>query len=121
MGDASDRQRILASIYLDLAEAYKDRNNDKIIKLRARVEREERHKINEESHPSYSFNKGKILSFSDKVMELNDMYDELMFELSDNSNESIREIKEYSCEDIMKFNKYVTKKIDRKVKQGNIK
>ena len=113
MEDDGSRDRVIATLYLQLADAYKDNNHNAIIILRARIEKEEDNKINEESHPLYSHRKGRVLSFSDKVGELNDMYDDLMFDLADNSNESMKEIKGFSAEEVMKFNKRVTAKIKR--------
>ena len=114
MGDDSDRDRVIATLYLDLAKAYKDNADD--IKLKARIEREEHHKINDEKHPLYSHKEDKILSFSKKVLELNEMMEDLFFDLADNSNESIKDIKEFSAEEVMKFNKRVVEKIRRKNK-----
>ena len=114
MGDDSDRGKVIATLYLALAKAYKD--NTDVINLKSRVEKEENHKINDEKHPLYSHKEDKILSFSKKVIELNEMYEDLMFDLADNSNESIKDIKEFSAEEVMKFNKRVVEKIRRKNK-----
>jgi hypothetical protein len=50
------------------------------------------------------------------VIELNEMYEDLMFDLADNSNESIKNIKEFSTESILQFNKRVVAKIRRNAK-----
>lgn len=107
-------------MYFDLATAYKDNNINGIIILKARVEREERHKINEESHPLYSDKKGRVLSFPDKVMELNELYDDLMFDLADNSNESMKDVKNFNTEEVIKFNTRVIAKIKRKTRTKEI-
>ncbi len=117
MEDDGSRDRAIASLYFDLATAYRDNNPNGAIILRARIEKEERHKINEESNSLYSHKQGKVLSFPDKVMELNEMYDDLMFELADNSNESMRELKTFSAEEIIKFNRRITEKIKRNNKK----
>ncbi len=104
---------------MKLAEAYKDGDFNGVIINKSRIEKEETHKVNEESNPLYSHKKGKVLSFSDKVLELNEMYDDLMFDLADNSNESIKEIKTFTAEEVMKFNKRVTAKIQRNSKTNN--
>jgi len=111
--DDGDRYRSIGKLYFDLAEAYKDNNVNAAIILRSKIEKEERHKINEETHPLYSHQKGKVLSYPDKVMELNELYDDLMFDLADASNESMMELKTYSAENIIKFNKRVVAKIKR--------
>lgn len=117
MEDDGDRDRVIGNLYFNLATAFKDNSPNAIIILKARIEKEERHKINEERNPLYSHRKGKVLSFSDKVMELNELYDDLMFDLADNSNESIKDIKSFSTEEVIKFNKRVTIKLKRKEKQ----
>lgn len=118
MEDDGGGGRVIASLYFDLATAYNENNYNGITILKSRIEKEERHKINEEKHPLYSHVKGKVLSFSDKVLELNEMYDDLMFELSDNSNESLKELKTFSAEEVIKFNKRVTAKIKRNAKHA---
>ncbi len=117
MEDDGSRDTAIASLYFDLATAYRDNNPNGAIILRARIEKEERHKINEEKNPLYSHKQGRVLSFPDKVMELNEMMQDLFFDLADSSNESIKDIKRYSTEEIIQFNKRVTKKIKRNNKK----
>ena len=119
MEDDGVRDRVIAALYLQLADAYRDNNINGVIISKSRIEKEETHKANEEYNPLYSHKKGKVLSFSDKVLELNEMYDDLMFDLADNSNESIKEIKTFTAEEVMKFNKRVTAKIKRNAKHTN--
>ncbi len=116
VGDDGERDKLIAMLYFDLATAYNENNYNGIIILKARIEKEEAHRVNEERHPLYSQRKGKILTFADKIVELNDMYDDLIFQLSDSSNESMREVKTYSTEEIIKFEKRVIEKIRRKNK-----
>lgn len=116
MEDAGERDRVIATLYMDLADAIKENNYNAVIILKAKIEKEERHKINEESHPLYSIKRGNVISYSEKVVELNEMYDDLLFELSDNSNESIITLKTFSAEEILKFNKRVVEKLKRNAK-----
>lgn len=118
MEDYGERDRALAQLYLELVNAYRDNDYNGIIIAKSRVEKAERHKANQESHPLYSHRKGKVLSFADKINEMNDMYDDLIFELSDNSNETMRELKQFSAEEIIKFNKKVIEKLKRKSKSN---
>ncbi len=120
MEDAGERDRVIGALYFDLATAFKDNNQNAIIILKSRIEREERHKINEERHPLYSHKKGKVVSFSDKVLELNESYDDLIFNLSDNSNETMKEIKTYTAEEVIKFEKRVGEKVKREAKRNTM-
>ncbi len=118
MGDdeTGDRTKVLALLYLELAKAYNDGERKDVIKLKAKVEKDENHKINEDKYPLYSQKQGKLVSFSDKVVELNNMYDDLIFNLSDNSNESLRELKTFTTEEIIKFEKRIAEKVKRNSK-----
>jgi hypothetical protein len=108
--------RVDANLYLNLAEAYKDGDEKNITKWLAEIEKKEGHKINDENSLLYSQKKGKIISFADKVLELNEAYEDLMFDLADNSNESMRELKTYRAGEIIRFNKRVVEKVRRKNK-----
>jgi hypothetical protein len=116
--DDGGRGRVIGTLYYDLAVAYKDNNTNAIIILRSRIEKEERHKVNQERHPLYSRNKGKVITFSDKVNELNDAMEDLYFNLSDNSNENLRELKTFTAEEIIKFERRIAEKIKRENKQN---
>ena len=120
MEDDSGRDRVIGTLYFELATAIKENNVNAITILRSRIEKEERHKINEERHPLYSHKKGKVVSFSDKVLELNEAYDDLMFNLSDNSNESLKEVKTFSVEEVIKFEKRIAEKLKREAKRNKI-
>ena len=117
MADDGSRDRGVAALYLKLAESYNNNDTNGVIIYKSRIEKEERHKINEDTHSLYSHKQGKILSFSSKVLELNEMYQDLIYELSENSNERMRDLKDFTTEEIMYFNKRVTEKLRRKSKQ----
>ena len=102
---------------MKLADALKDRAYNGIIIYKARIEKEEKHKVNEEKHPLYSHRKGKVLSFPDKINELNEMYQDLIFDLAENSNERIRDLKQFSAEEVIIFNRKVTEKLKRQSKK----
>ena len=120
MEDDGVGNRVDATLYLNLAKAYKDNNKDEIAKALAQIEKKEGSRINQEYSSLYSDKKGKVVSFADKVLELNEAYEDLMFELSDNSNESIRELKTFRAGEIIRFNKRVVEKVRRQNKKNKV-
>jgi len=118
LGYDGERDRVLARLYLDLAEALKDNNYNATIIAKSRIEKALRSKEEEERHPLYSSRVGRVVSYPEKVNELDNAYEDLMFELSDNSKESIRTIKDFTAEEVIQFNKRILAKLKRKTKHS---
>ncbi len=117
MGDDGTRDRALAALYLNLAEAFKDNNTNGVIIAKARLEKALRNKDNEDKHPLYSSVKDKVVSYPEKIAEMDELKEDLFFQLSDNSNESIKTIREFTVEEVIHFNKRILEKLKRKNKK----
>ena len=117
MGDDEDGN-IRIALYLKIIKGYRDGDEATVRYAKAKLERQFRFENMVKNHILFSSAKNKIVTYAEKVREMNDSYEDMLFELSDNSNESIKTIRDFSVEEMVRFNTSVYKKLLRKSKHG---
>lgn len=85
---------------------------DKALECKAKIEKEEG-EIIDDRHPLWSKEKERMVSIPEKMMELEEEYDGLMFTLADSSNESIRTVKAFTVDEVVKFTRQLNLKYER--------
>ena len=103
---------------MTIIKGYHDGDEMAVAKAKAQLEKQYRFENQVKKHVLYSSAKNKILSYPEKVAEMNEQYEDMLFDLSDNSNESIKTIKDFTVEEMVQFNKRVYKKLLRQSKHG---
>ena len=103
---------------MKIIEGYRNNDEMEVAHAKAKLERQLRFENMVKDHILFSAKQNKILSYAEKVHEMNEAYEEMLFELADNSNESIKTIRMFSVEEMVRFNTHVYKKLLRKTKHG---
>lgn len=103
---------------MKIIEGYRDKDDIAVAMAKAKLERHYRFENFVSKHPLYSSKRGTIVSYPQKIKELDENYEDMIFDLADNSNESIKTIRDFSVEEMVKFNSRVYKKLLRQSKHG---
>jgi len=103
---------------MTIITGYHDGDEMKVARAKAQLEKQYRFENQVKKHVLYSPIKGTIISYPEKVAEMTEQYEDMLFDLSDNSNESIKTIKDFTVEEMVQFNKRVYKKLLRQSKHG---
>ncbi len=101
-----------------IIKGYRDDNEVEVAYAKAKLERQFRFENMAKNHILFSPSQNTVVSYAQKIREMEDSYENMLFELSDNSNESIKTIRDFSVEEMVRFNGNVYKKLLRKSKHG---
>ena len=116
--DDEDGQRVINHLYMTIIKGYHDGDELEVARAKAKLEKQYRFENMVRTHILYSPRRGTVISYPEKVAEMTEQYEDMLFDLSDNSNESIKTIREFTVEEMVQFNKRVYKKLLRQSRHG---
>jgi len=102
-------RRTISDRIHDLVERIKERDLDKINEINRSLEKEFKY-LEFNDHHRWSREREMVVTIPEKIREMEDGYETLMFELSDRSNESILDVKKFSVYDVHMFMRNIIRK-----------